>query len=269
MGTADTDVEAAVGNVQARNVDLKLEVVVIPVSNVDRARDFYVNLGWRVDADVDKDNVRLVQLTPQGSACSVQFGTDITPAPPGSAQWLYLVVSDVKAARDALTALGVEVSEVFHEATLGDRFHQSAQIAGPCVITPATGRSPPSAIPTATRGCSKRSLSAFPAASTAPQHPSRRQRTWRMRCGELRRPTATTRNGWASQIRTGRNGMRTTWWRNRQVKNSPPDASGNHLARRRHPPHQLDPFDNPANRKELSCKPSPFETAMPASVDCP
>ena len=78
MGTADTDVEAAVGNVPARNVDLKLEVVVIPVSNVDRARDFYVNLGWRVDADVDKDNVRLVQLTPQGSACSVQFGTDIT-----------------------------------------------------------------------------------------------------------------------------------------------------------------------------------------------
>jgi catechol 2,3-dioxygenase-like lactoylglutathione lyase family enzyme len=114
-----------------RNVDLKLEVVVIPVSNVDRARDFYVNLGWRIDADVDKDDVRLVQLTPQGSGCSIQFGTNITPAPPGSAQWLYLVVSDVKAARDALAALGVEVSEVFHEATLGDRFHQSEQIAGP------------------------------------------------------------------------------------------------------------------------------------------
>jgi catechol 2,3-dioxygenase-like lactoylglutathione lyase family enzyme len=131
MSTAETDVDAAVGGVPVRNVDLKLEVVVIPVSNVDRARDFYVNLGWRIDADVDKDDIRLVQLTPQGSACSVQFGTDITPAPPGSAQWLYLVVSDVKAARDGLAALGVEVSEVFHEATLGDRFHKSEQIPGP------------------------------------------------------------------------------------------------------------------------------------------
>jgi catechol 2,3-dioxygenase-like lactoylglutathione lyase family enzyme len=131
MSTAGTDADAAMGRVPIKNIDLKLEVVVIPVSNVDRARDFYVNLGWRIDADVDKDDFRLVQLTPQGSGCSVQFGTNITPAPSGSAQWLYLVVSDVKAARDALGALGVEVSEVFHEATLGDRFHKSAQIAGP------------------------------------------------------------------------------------------------------------------------------------------
>jgi catechol 2,3-dioxygenase-like lactoylglutathione lyase family enzyme len=131
MSSAETDVEAALGGVPVRTVDLKLEVVVIPVSNVDQARDFYVNLGWRIDADVDEDNVRLVQLTPQGSECSIQFGTNITPAPPGSAQWLYLVVSDVKAARDALAALGVDVSEVFHEATLGDRFHKSEQIAGP------------------------------------------------------------------------------------------------------------------------------------------
>jgi catechol 2,3-dioxygenase-like lactoylglutathione lyase family enzyme len=131
MSTVETDVNAAGGDVPVRNFDLKLEVVVIPVSNVDRARDFYVSLGWRIDADVDDDDVRLVQLTPQGSACSVQLGTNITPADPGSAQWLYLVVSDVKAARDALAAVGVDVSEVFHEGTLGDRFRRSDQIAGP------------------------------------------------------------------------------------------------------------------------------------------
>jgi catechol 2,3-dioxygenase-like lactoylglutathione lyase family enzyme len=129
MSTANTD--AATSDVPVRNVDLNLEVVVIPVSDVDRARDFYVRLGWRIDADVDRDDIRLVQLTPPGSGCSIQFGRDITPAAPGSAQWLYLVVADVQAARDALAARGIAVSDVFHEATLGDRFHTSDHIPGP------------------------------------------------------------------------------------------------------------------------------------------
>jgi catechol 2,3-dioxygenase-like lactoylglutathione lyase family enzyme len=116
---------------------MKLEVVVIPVSDVDRARDFYVNLDWRVDADVHIGDFRLVQLTPPGSECSVQFGTEITPAAPGSAQWVYLVVSDVKSARADLAAHGVAVSEVFHEGKLGDRFHDDARLAGP----PADGAS--------------------------------------------------------------------------------------------------------------------------------
>jgi catechol 2,3-dioxygenase-like lactoylglutathione lyase family enzyme len=99
-------------------MDMKLEVVVIPVSDVDRASDFYKTLGWRLDADVvDDDQVRLVQLTPPGSACSVQFGTNLTPMAPGSAQSLYLVVSDVEAARTELIGLGVDVSPVFHCAT--------------------------------------------------------------------------------------------------------------------------------------------------------
>jgi hypothetical protein len=80
---------------------------------------------------VHRDDFRLVQLTPPGSECSVQFGTDITPAAPGSAQWIYLVVSDIESAREDLVARGVEVSEVFHEGILGDRFHKNAWVAGP------------------------------------------------------------------------------------------------------------------------------------------
>src|ERR1700733_9071569 len=108
MSTAETNVHPAVDDLSVENVDMKLEVIVIPVSDVDRARDFYVNLGWRVDADVHRDDFRLVQLTPPGSECSVQFGTGITPAAPGSVQWAYLVVSDINSARQTLGALGVE-----------------------------------------------------------------------------------------------------------------------------------------------------------------
>jgi catechol 2,3-dioxygenase-like lactoylglutathione lyase family enzyme len=111
--------------------DLKLEVVVVPVSDVDRAKAFYEGLGWRLDADfADGQGFRIVQFTPHGSPCSIQFGSKITSAPPGSATNIYLVVSNVQAARDAIAALGVAVSEVFHEGSLGDRFHPDARVAG-------------------------------------------------------------------------------------------------------------------------------------------
>ena len=103
--------------------DLKLEAVVIPVSDVDRAKAFYAGLGWRLDADFAFDNgFRVVQFNPPGSPASVQFGTNITTAEPGSAQGLYLVVSDVEAARKGLAAHGVDVSEVFHPAAPGAQF---------------------------------------------------------------------------------------------------------------------------------------------------
>jgi catechol 2,3-dioxygenase-like lactoylglutathione lyase family enzyme len=109
------------------DVDMKLEVVVIPVSDVDRAKEFYGSLGWRLDADFPFDNgFRVVQLTPPGSGCSVQFGTNITSAAPGSAHGLYLIVSDIEAARDALAARGVEVSEVFYAGTPGAQFQTDA-----------------------------------------------------------------------------------------------------------------------------------------------
>jgi catechol 2,3-dioxygenase-like lactoylglutathione lyase family enzyme len=98
-------------------VDMKLEVVVIPVSDVDRAKDFYGRLGWRLDADfAHGDDWRVIQFTPPGSGCSVIFGKNVTAAAPGSAQGLYLIVSDIEAARDELLRRGVEVGEVFHDA---------------------------------------------------------------------------------------------------------------------------------------------------------
>jgi catechol 2,3-dioxygenase-like lactoylglutathione lyase family enzyme len=105
------------------DVDLKLEVVVIPVSDVDRTKAFYANLGWRLDADFSFDNgFRVVQFTPPGSAASVQFGTKITTAEPGTAQGMYLVVSDVGAARTELAARGAEITEVFHPGAPGAQF---------------------------------------------------------------------------------------------------------------------------------------------------
>ena len=113
--------------VDTGNVDLKLEAVVIPVADVDRAKDFYAGLGWRLDADFPFDNgFRVVQFTPPGSGNSVQFGARITTAPPGSAQGLYLVVSDIQAARAALAARGAEVSEVFHPGTPGAQFQSES-----------------------------------------------------------------------------------------------------------------------------------------------
>ncbi len=99
-------------------MDMKLEVVVLPVADVDRAKNFYQALGWRLDADFAPDaSYRVVQLTPPGSACSVIFGTAVTAAAPGSAQGLQLVVPDIEAARAELASRGADVSAVFHDTT--------------------------------------------------------------------------------------------------------------------------------------------------------
>jgi catechol 2,3-dioxygenase-like lactoylglutathione lyase family enzyme len=98
-------------------VDMKFEIVVIPVSDVDRAKEFYTRLGWRLDADYDSGNdFRVIQFTPPGSGCSVIFGKNVTAAVPGSTHGLYLIVADIEAARENLLRRGVEVSEVFHGA---------------------------------------------------------------------------------------------------------------------------------------------------------
>jgi catechol 2,3-dioxygenase-like lactoylglutathione lyase family enzyme len=96
---------------------MKFEIVVIPVSDIDRAKRFYGGLGWRLDADYAAgDDYRVIQFTPPGSGCSVIFGKNVTAAAPGSAQGMYLIVSDIKAACDELLGHGVKVSEVFHDA---------------------------------------------------------------------------------------------------------------------------------------------------------
>jgi catechol 2,3-dioxygenase-like lactoylglutathione lyase family enzyme len=118
----------------AKTVDMKLEAVVIPVADVDRSKQFYTRPAWRLDADFPFDNgFRVVQVTPPSSGCSVQFGTKMTSAGPGSAQGLYLIVSDVEAARRDLVERGIEVSEVFHAVTPGAQFQLdgSGRISGP------------------------------------------------------------------------------------------------------------------------------------------
>ena len=96
------------------SVNMKFEIAVIPVSDVDRAKEFYGRLGWRLDADYATDDFRVIQFTPPGSGCSVIFGKNVTAAAPGSSQGLYLIVSDIAAARQELLGRGVKVSEVFH-----------------------------------------------------------------------------------------------------------------------------------------------------------
>ena len=114
-------------------MDMKLEVVVLPVSDVDKAKDFYQGLGWRLDADfATSEDFRVVQLTPPGSQCSIIFGTGITSAAPGSSDGLQLTVTDIEAARNELISRGAEVSEVFHDA--GGVFHHAGtegRVSGP------------------------------------------------------------------------------------------------------------------------------------------
>jgi catechol 2,3-dioxygenase-like lactoylglutathione lyase family enzyme len=135
MSSTHTSNEQATPVTGAAPVDTKFEAVVIPVSDVDRAKRFYESLRWRLDADFAFDNgFRVVQFTPPGSGCSVQFGANITSATPGSAQGLYLIVSDIEAARDDLAARGAEISEVFHAGTPGAQFQRdgtSGRVSGP------------------------------------------------------------------------------------------------------------------------------------------
>ncbi len=121
----DTKASAPVGK-----VDLKLEVITIPVSDVDRAKEFYGSLGWRLDADFTSDTDHVVQFTPPGSPSSIHFGTNLTTAAPGSAQGILLIVSDIQAARAELVRRGVEASEVFHFAGF-NRVAPDARVSGP------------------------------------------------------------------------------------------------------------------------------------------
>ena len=130
MSTTAVRSQDAPRDARVRKVDLKLEVVTIPVSDVDRAKAFYGGLGWRLDADFTTTSDHVVQFTPPGSQCSIHFGTNLTTAAPGSAQGLLLIVSDIQAARDELVRRGVEVSEVFHFAGW-NRVAPDARVNGP------------------------------------------------------------------------------------------------------------------------------------------
>jgi catechol 2,3-dioxygenase-like lactoylglutathione lyase family enzyme len=132
MSDIEVSSQSAAGAPPVKAGEFKLEAVVVPVADVDRAKRFYEGLGWRLDADVSPtEDYRIVQLTPPGSACSIQFGIGVSSAPPGSVQSLYLAVADIEAAREELVARGAGVSEVFHEGAPGARFRASDHAAGP------------------------------------------------------------------------------------------------------------------------------------------
>src|SRR4051812_3792470 len=131
MSTTAVRSNAATIEPGVAKIDMKLEVVTVPVSDVDRAKEFYGGrLGWRLDADFSGGDDRAIQFTPPGSPCSVHFGKNLTSAAPGSAQSVWLIVSDIQAAREELLGRGVEVSEVFHFAGF-NRLDPKERLRGP------------------------------------------------------------------------------------------------------------------------------------------
>ena len=128
--TAEVRPEDATRSAGVGAVPMKLEVVIIPVSDVDRAKEFYARLGWRLDADFIRGDTRAIQFTPPGSQCSIHFGTNQTSVAPGSGQSLWLVVSDIQAAREELVGRGVDVSEVYHYAGF-NRVNPGERLSGP------------------------------------------------------------------------------------------------------------------------------------------
>ena len=212
------DTEAAPG-------DMKFEIVVIPVSDADRAKEFYAKLGWRLDADFDDGkDFRVIQFTPPGSGCSVIFGKNVTAAAPGSAQGLYLIVSDIAAARKALLERGIQVSEVFHNAgvytgTDETYLFGSVRVSGPdtehrSYRSFASFKDPDGngwLFQEITRGCPAALISAATSFASAT--------IWRTRCGAPRLPTASTKSGPAREMRTGQTGTPNTWWRSRPGQN--------------------------------------------------
>jgi catechol 2,3-dioxygenase-like lactoylglutathione lyase family enzyme len=133
MSSVNASSKSATGTPPVTAGEVKLEVVVVPVSDVDRAKRFYEGLGWRLDADLAVDDgYRVVQLTPPGSACSIIFGEGVTSAPPGSSEGLQLSVYDIDAARADLIGRGADVSELFHDVT--GIFHHAGsegRVSGP------------------------------------------------------------------------------------------------------------------------------------------
>ena len=171
MSTAEVD--SATSKTSVRGVNMNLEVQIIPVSDVDRAKGFYEQLDWRLDDDVSPlDGLRLIQFTPPGSGTSIRFGKGLTSAAPGSAEGA-LIVSDIEAAHDELVGRGIDVLDVWH----GPPFPERRGNPAPTPSAPATGPSALSTIPTAINGSSRRSPLGSQAGSTPRKRHSRPRKT--------------------------------------------------------------------------------------------
>ena len=226
MSTKAVRTNDPTSDVGVARVDMKFEIVVIPVSDVDRAKEFYGRLGWRLDADYDSGkDFRVIQFTPPGSGCSIIFGKNVTPAAPGSAQGLYLIVSDIQAARKALLDRGVEISEVFHDdagvyaGTDEPYLFGRHRVSGPDAEHRSYRSFASFRDPDGNGWLSRKSRCGCPVASTPRRQPSRRQTIWRARCGAHRRHMASTKSAPAANAtKTGPTGTPHTWWRSSPAK---------------------------------------------------
>ena len=225
METTAVTTDVATDDMSIAKVDLKLEAVVIPVSDVDRSKAFYGDLGWRLDADFAFDNgFRVVQFTPPGSGCSVQFGTNITTAAPGSAQGLYLVVSDIEAAREELVARGVEVSEVFHPGTPGAQFQPDGtdgRVSGPAADHASYGSFATFSDPDGNGWLLQEVTTRLPGRVDPAETTFASVDDLERACAARRPPTASTRSAPASTTRTGRTGTPRTWSPSRPASELP------------------------------------------------
>ena len=156
MSSTQSSADVATEAPAAGKVEMKLEVVVVPVSDVDRAKAFYGSLGWREDADFATDELRVVQFTPPGSHCSINFGENVTTGVPGSLRDLQLTVSDIDAARAELVDRGVDVGEIFHDT--GGVLHHAGTEGSMRLTsagTPRPGSSRSCSSPRSARGCAR------------------------------------------------------------------------------------------------------------------
>ena len=199
-------------------VDMKFEIVVIPVSDVDRAKEFYGRLGWRLDADfVSGNDYRVIQFTPPGSGCSIIFGKNVTAAAPGSAQGLYLIVSDIEAARAELLGRGVEISDVFHDAagvyagTDEPYLFGRLRVSGPDPDHRSYRSFASFRDPDGNGWLFQEVTTRLPGRVDPRRRPSRRRTIWRARCGVRRPRTDSTKRGRGKPTRTGRTGTPSTW----------------------------------------------------------
>jgi catechol 2,3-dioxygenase-like lactoylglutathione lyase family enzyme len=208
-------------------VDMKLEVVVIPVSDVDRAKEFYTKLGWRLDADfAAPPDYRVVQFAPPGSGCSIIFGKNVTAAAPGSAQGLYLIVSGIEAARDELLGRGVQIGEVFHD---GGNVHAGAdqpyifgrlRVSGPDPEQRSYQSFASFSDPDGNGWLFQEITTRLPGRIGAAATSFASAAIWRAPFDVRRPPTASMRSASARPIRTGPIGTPNTWSASRPAKSS-------------------------------------------------
>ena len=214
MSATATSIKQQKYEAGAARVDMKLEVQLLPVSDVDRAKEFYTKLGWRLDADIVAGNdFRVVQFTPPGSASSISFGKGLTTAAPGSIRG-GLIVSDIEAAHEDLLARGIGASEVFH----GSPFNPAGRISGPEPKRQSYESYVSFEDPDGNIWIVQEVTARLPGRIDLRRRPLVLQMTWQARCGAPQPPTTSTRSATGRATPIGRTGTQRTWRRSRRVR---------------------------------------------------